>query len=292
MVEALSELGGVADRATLVELTSRAELDRAVQAGEVLRVARGKLALPQADEALTAAHALAGVLSHTSAALHWGWELKTVPDLPHVTVPEKRRVSVERRRGVHLHRADLHPDDVDGVATSREFTLRQCLRSLAFDEGLAVADSALRNGEPPSTLRRIRASARGPGSPRVRRICAEASPEAANPFESALRGIALDVPGLNVKPQVRISDRARPDLVDEDLRIILEADSFAWHGDRVALRRDAKRYNLMVVDDWIVLRFAWEDVMGDDDYVRETLIGVVKLAQGRGEVTCPRCGAA
>ena len=58
---------------------------------------------------------------------------------------------------------------------------------------------------------------------------------------------------------------------------ILEADSFEWHGDRRALRRDARRYNLLVVDGWIVLRFAWEDVMFDPDYVRDVLVAVVEL---------------
>ena len=57
--------------------------------------------------------------------------------------------------------------------------------------------------------------------------------------------------------------------------MILEADSFEWHGDRAALRRDARRYNLLVVDGWIVLRFAWEDVMFDPAYVREVLVAVV-----------------
>ncbi|MEO7942155.1 MAG: hypothetical protein ABIR34_02010, partial [Marmoricola sp.] len=162
VVEWLVELGGVATRATLVRLTSRAELDRALLGGDIVRVARGKLASPRADEGLRAAHALSGVLSQTSAALHWGWELKTVPKNPHVTVPEKRRVSPERRRGVSLHRGDLHPDDVDGFVTTPEVTLLQSFRMLPFDEGLALADSALRNGVPPSTLRRIAASVRGP----------------------------------------------------------------------------------------------------------------------------------
>lgn len=288
VVELLVELGGVATRATLVRLTSRADLDRALLVGDVVRVARGRLALPQVDEALRAAHALSGVLSHSSAAQYWGWELKIVPKRPHVTVPEKRRVSADRRRGVDLHRCDLHPDDVNGLVTSPEMTLLQSSRLLPFDEGLAIADSALRNGVPPSTLRRIAASARGPGAPRIRRVCAEATDRAANPFESVLRAIALDIKGLHVRPQLRIGPRVRPDLVDEDLRIVLEADSFAWHGSRVALRRDAKRYNLMVVDGWVVLRFAWEDVMLDPDYIRDVLVAVV-AAQRRGQDGCPKC---
>jgi very-short-patch-repair endonuclease len=87
---------------------------------------------------------------------------------------------------------------------------------------------------------------------------------------------------LSARPQVRIG-QARPDLVDEELRIVLEADSFEWHGSRTALRRDARRYNLLVVDGWLVLRFAWEDVMFDQPYVRSVL---VKLVARRTEVGC------
>ena len=139
------------------------------------------------------------------------------------------------------------PDDIDGMATSREATLGHCLRSLPFDEALCVADSAARSGEL-ALLARVARSARGAGAARIRRVISLASPDAANPFESCLRAIALDVPGLAVEPQVRVSETARPDLVDVDLRIVLEADSFAWHGDRAALRRDARRYDLLTVD--------------------------------------------
>ena len=37
--------------------------------------------------------------------------------------------------------------------------------------------------------------------------------------------------------------------------MVLEAESFEWHSSRQALRRDARRYNLLVIDGWIVLRF-------------------------------------
>ncbi len=73
----------------------------------------------------------------------------------------------------------------------------------------------------------------------------------------------------------------RPDLVDERLGIILEADSFAWHGSRAALRRDAKRYDEFVVRGWLVLRFAWEDVMS------RPALGALN-ARGRRSGTCDR----
>ncbi len=94
-----------------------------------------------------------------------------------------------------------------------------------------------------------------------------------------LRAIALDVPGLRVVPQARVRGGlgldVRPDLVDRELRIVLEADSFEWHGDRAALRRDARRYDLLTANGWHVLRFAWEDVMHEPEWVRSVIGALV-----------------
>ena len=57
------------------------------------------------------------------------------------------------------------------------------------------------------------------------RVAAEASGKAANPFESVLRAIALDVDGLDLRPQEVISEdgfTVRPDLVDRERRIFSE----------------------------------------------------------------------
>jgi very-short-patch-repair endonuclease len=264
-------MGGVATREALLRRTTRADVDRAIRTGAIIVIARGRYAHPDVADAPREAHRLGGVLSRESAALHHGWAVKAVPPEPHVTVPRNRKVARDRLSGVRLHRDDLHPDDIDGIA--KEYTLTQCLRTLTWDAALAVADSAMRAGES-NLLRRVGATVRGPGAPQVRRAVAEARVEAANPFESVLRATALDVEGLSVRPQVRIG-QVRPDLVDEELRIVLEADSFEWHGSRRALRRDARRYNLLVVDGWLVLRFAWEDVMFDQSYVRAVLVNVV-----------------
>ena len=166
-------------------------------------------------------------------------------------------------------------------------TLTQCFRHLDYDAALAVGDSAMRHGVTPATMARVARTARGPGCPQVRRVAGSVTDDAANPFESVMRGITHSVPGLNAHPQRLIvtgRQTVRPDLVDEDLMIVLEADSFEWHGKRAALRKDARRYNLLVCDGWIVLRFAWEDVMFDPDYVREVLIAIVALVRRRTEV--------
>ena len=121
----------------------------------------------------------------------------------------------------------------------------------------------------------------------MRLVAQRADGRAANPFESTLRGISQGVPGLQFEPQRRIIDGAwpvRPDLVDERLRLVAEADSFEFHGKRSALAADARRYNMLVVAGWIVLRFCYEDVMFHPDVVLQTLVDAVALAELLSEV--------
>jgi very-short-patch-repair endonuclease len=278
VAEHLSRVGGVATRAALVAATSRTEVQGAISSGAIVGVARGRYALPDADTAMVAAIRLCGVVSHTSAALQHGWSVGAAPVRPHVTVAKNRLLTKEQRAGVELHRTSLGPDDVTGLVTSRERTLLDCLRGASVADGLAVADSALRDGFSPSTLRALARDARGPGSRQVRWIAERADGRAANGFESSLRAIALTVPGLHVVPQLSIREPAflgRPDLVDAELGIIVEADSFEWHGNREALSRDARRYNQFVVHGWLVLRFTWEDVMFHPAEVRVILTAAV-----------------
>ena len=284
-------LRSVATRGSLVAATSRAEVDAARAAGAVVAVARGRYALAAADAAMVAAHRRSGVVSHGSAALRHGWQVRLPPELPHVTLPKGRTLTEELERGIHLHRTDLGPDDVTDGVTTRHRTLVDCLRSGPFADALCVADSALRDGFGRKRLLALARDLRGPGSAMARRVAACADGRAANGFESALRANALDVAGLRVVPQVSLRSGVflgRPDLVDERLGIVLEADSFEWHGDRAALARDARRYNRFVVNGWLVLRFTWEDVMFHPDEVR--LILEAAVAE-RTERPC-RCGRA
>ena len=272
----LAQLGGVATRAQLEEHVSRTDLQRALDSGAVVRPARGRFALPAVDEARVRAHALSATVSLRSAALLHGWAVKDSPRSPDVTLARNRRLSRGQSAGVTVHRADLGVDDVSRLGgtrvTSTDRTLVDCLRLLPADQALAVADSALRAGVTPARLRRLADGIAGPGRPRARELARQADGRAANPFESVLRAIALGVTGLRVVPQVDLWRGAtflgRPDLVDRDRGIVLEADSFTWHGDRAALAHDCRRYDELVVAGWMVLRFAYEQVMGDPGWVR------------------------
>lgn len=294
--QVLHRMGGVASRRELLRIVERGELDAALRRGDIVRDARARYALPIADSARRAANRLSGVVSHRSAALLHGWEVKVVPDLPDVTVRAKRHLAEGQGDDVAPHWSDLAPDEVRQGVTTVERTLVDCLRSLPFDEALAIADSALRHRSiSQSRLVELAAGMRGRGAAQARRVAKEATPQAANPFESVARAIALDVEGLCLRPQVVIKDRTgrgRADLVDRERRLVVECESHSWHSRRGALRRDCRRYTKLVLLGWRVLRFAWEDVMFHPDYVRECLEAAAGLVAEQENNASHGAGAA
>jgi len=280
VVGAITRCGGIADAGTLIRLTSRHAVSKAVERQVIVRDSRGRYALPTAAVGMRTANRLSAVMSHTSAAAHWGWEMKRVPTRPAVTVPRNRKVSAEVRTEVDVFWRPLAPGRIgSALVTSPIQTLLDCARWLPFDEALAIADSALRHKSlTRAELGGAGEGVRGHGRLRVLRVLEAADARADNPFESALRAIGLDVPGLHLVPQVEIRipgrRRMRPDLVDKRLKIVVEADSFEHHGSRKALVLDCARYDNLVADGWTVLRFAWEQVMYEPAWVRSTLMAV------------------
>lgn len=237
--------------------------------GRLIRIAHGLYGLPGLERDQVTARALSGVLSHTSAALHHGWAVKTPPACPHVTVPRKRRVSPARRAGVQLHYAEVVCSE-DGLATSPEQTVIDCTR-LPLDEALSVADSALRAGVGRESLRLAAERSPRTGRARALRVVELADGRTANPFESVVRALSLELPALRLVPQVWVPGYGRPDLHDDALGLVVECDSFTFHSARSAVVHDVERYNAAAILGLGLLRFAWEHAMLRQDYVRDTL---------------------
>ncbi|HWM01494.1 MAG TPA: DUF559 domain-containing protein [Actinophytocola sp.] len=280
-VETLRRLGGVGTRRGIVAESSRRKLGRAVRNGSILRVGHGRYALSSLSSHRRAAAVLSGVLSHLSAAQHWGWAVKTPPEAAWVTVPRKRKIAAQTRSTHNVCHADLAADDIlDGV-TSKLRTVVDCARRLPFDEALAVADSALRAGDVvKADVVAAAAHLRGRGAPQARWVAAAADGRAANPFESVLRAIALEFPELRVVPQMPVATAGltyHPDLVDERRRIVIEAESWGWHADQQTHSRDCVRFTLLTAAGWRVLRFTWEQVMHSPGFVRRVLAQMVAL---------------
>ncbi|WP_088285547.1 DUF559 domain-containing protein [Kineosporia sp. A_224] len=279
VAEVVRRLGGQAETARVLARVSRRRLEAALAAGDVVRLARGVYGLPSLPPARAAAVRARGVVSHASAARHW--RLKTVmpPDAVHVTVPAGARPPATD--GVRYHFRTLAPDDVtpSGVTTPLR-TVLDCAAVMPFREALAVADSALRQDLVlADELRAGAAVLRGPFTAMPRRIALLADERADNPFESALRAELLDAGLTSFTPQVTITSptsSARVDLADAQLRLVVEGDSYSYHGTRAAFAADCARYDELVRARWEVLRFAWEHVMFEPGWVVDVVRDVVR----------------
>ncbi|TQL69838.1 uncharacterized protein DUF559 [Nocardioides albertanoniae] len=266
-VEALEQLGGIARSADIVALSSRRRLRTAVSNEAIVHVDRDRYALPVTDlgRRLAVEHNLH--LTHLSAALHHGWEVRTSPSVPHLLLPsgQKRPTSAAR-----FWTYDARREDLDGWSTGPLLTVMLCARDLPFAAALTVADSALRHGSVThEELVTAGRAWRGGDTQQVERVAAHANALSANAFESGLRAITAAA-GLEFVPQYEVhvgTLTVHPDLVDPINGIILEADSWGFHADKETHDRDCQRYTMLASDGWIVLRFTYDQVMLQPEYV-------------------------
>lgn len=288
VVDVLGRRGGSATFADLRALVSARSIRNALDSGQIRRVAKGVYALPDAPPALTAARSHGGVVSHLSAAQHWGLGVVNRPVLPHVTLEPAR---VRRRTGLPciLHWASVPA--LDDVTTPLR-TVLDCLRTLPMGEALAVADSALRSGcVEQDELLDAAAKLRGPHRKRILRTAALADGRSESVLESALRALLIERRIEGFVPQVVVQDgqfSARLDLANPACRLGLEAEGFEHHGTRRALVKDCRRHVNLAIRGWTILRFTWEDVMFDGDWV----VDAVERAGGRQPLTMQALRAA
>ena len=275
-VAALEQLGGYATRqALMVAGVPRRALSAALRDRRVVRIRRGVYGhgLPGGVDGLrSAAIGLRAVVSHDSAAVLWGMELAHEPRLV-VTVPRNR--SRATAPGVRVRRADLQETQVrHGLRVTTPLrTVLDCASDLEVAEAVAVADSALRRGL--VTLPELRSAAarvRGRHAARCRRVAALADPRSGSVLESLLR-VLLTLAGLPPdESQFVVTDSsggfvARVDFVYRRARLVVEADGFEFHRQRADYRSDRRKANAFCRADWSLLRFSWEDVVLEPDYV-------------------------
>jgi very-short-patch-repair endonuclease len=274
--EIIGMLGGVARWNEIECLVTRAQVDAELAAGTITRLYRGTYALGDLDDVRRRAQAAAGTVSHLSAAMAHGWKVKHPPDKPTITLPRSR--SLPPDDGLAVFWQDLGPRQAVRGLTRPVETVVGCARTYDFDVALCVADSALRAGAV-TRARLLHAAETSPRTGRARavRVVRAADGGSANPFESCARAIALDVPDLRVRAQVRIAGVGRVDLADLDLGIVVECESFEFHSDAASLRRDVRRYTACARRGLVVVRFTWDEVMFDPAYCRRALEDVVRL---------------
>lgn len=273
VVEALARMGGCATTAELLSAVSWEALKAAVQRGEVERLARGVYGLPGLGQDRLAAFGYDGVVSHTSAAAALGLPLLVRPEKPHITVPVNRRV--RRGRPAVLHWAPVPAAERVDRLTALLRTVVDCARILPFGEALAVADAALRTGQlSRDELEAATTAMRGPGRPNAVLVAAAATARAESFLESILRSLLLTAGVDGFEPQVVVDTggvRARVDLGHRPARLALEAEGFEFHGSPSDFAADCRRYDDLVAAGWLVLRFTYQQVIGDPVWVVNTV---------------------
>ncbi|NIK56670.1 DUF559 domain-containing protein [Kribbella shirazensis] len=269
----LERRGGWATASELAGLVSRHAVAKALAGGDIQRIALGVYALPGLPADTVAVLAYDGVLSHVSAAAASGLPLLVAPEKPHLILPPHRRP----RPGppAVLHWANVSSSEREGRITSLSRTVADCCRILPFAEALAVADAALatRHLLPAELLSEVSAM-RGAGCPNARRVAAAATPLAASFLESMLRALLISAGIAGFEPQVLVSHdgfHARVDLGHRRARLALEAEGFEFHGSRRDFAADCYRYDELNTAGWLVLRFTYEQIIGDPDWVVATV---------------------
>lgn len=258
-VTALTSFGGAARWSQLRALgVPERAVQAAVRAERVYPLSPRGYALLGADPAFVAAASLSGVVSHASAARLHGLDLHRPPKLIEVTVARGCR---QRRAGVRVHCADLAPQDREQPqpVTSLRRTLCDCGRTMPILEAVVMLDSAVRDhnvsiGE----LRAMAAAAVGPGSAALRRAVAHVDVLAGSALESVLR-LLLHLLGADVESQVWISGVGPVDFVVNGW-LVLEADGYEFHSSRKDYRKDRRKANRLVEQQFVLLRFSWEDI--------------------------------
>ncbi|GAA4625844.1 type IV toxin-antitoxin system AbiEi family antitoxin domain-containing protein [Actinoallomurus vinaceus] len=288
-VDFLTAHGGVAHRRTMLAAgVSKSALTRALADGRILRAHQKVYCLGTAGGVgvtRLAVLATGGVISHDAAAALHGIEMAHRPD-SHVTVGRNRaRVA---HPGCFVHRSDLGPSEVmrvDGLPVTAPLrTVLDCARTLEPAEVVVIADSAVRQELVSfADLRHAAHEVRGRGAGRLRRVVDCCDPGSGSVLESALRMLLIEH-GLK-PPRTQYEMRAASgrhlatvDFAWPDLRVIVEADGFAYHRGRKAYLRDRTLGNACTLAGWRLLRFSWEDVFQHPAYVLRSTQRVLHLA--------------
>jgi very-short-patch-repair endonuclease len=276
--EVVERLGGVCTSRELRTIASWRSIAAALESEQLVRVGRGTYSLPGTDRDRLVATRFRATLAVLSAAQAHGWKVLDRPDKPWLSIPRGRPISPRLRRSAHLVRSG------SGAVTDPLTTALDCLRQLSLREAVSVVDSALRSGAVGvEELETAALTARGPGSSRMREALPHLSPLSANPFESCLGLIAHEFDGFERQVPIELPGfTVHPDLVNPELGIVIEGDSWEFHASTPELfARDCERYTLLTVNDWLVLRFTYKQVVHDPEWVRSVIEQAVAMRVGR-----------
>lgn len=182
--------------------------------------------------------------------------------------------------GIDLHKSKLFPLDravVDGIPV---LTALRTLLDLAAADGQAICEIAMDAGlrEGLVTIEGLRSLIERASTGRMRGTATLRRLAEVRGDEDALSGSELEsrVIRLLRRARYRLPERqvhfeldgrsARVDFLYPDANLVIEVDGRKWHAGRRRETRDRRRDHTLLLQGKLVLRFTWEDVVGNGDY--------------------------
>lgn len=206
------------------------------------------------------------VLSHTTAARLWGFEVDS--DGFELTTPMSTRVRLE---GVRAHQSALLPKQdrvrrlhlpvTSAARTLVDVSPRLRSRTLRSAVDLALRERWLRVEELRSCVARLDGPGRRQLSPMHTLLVELGSAHEAGDSDLEAHALRLIIsaglphPVLQHRVRLRSGRAYRIDLAYPDLKIAVELDGWRYHHTRVAFEDDRSRANELAAEGWVVIRF-------------------------------------
>jgi very-short-patch-repair endonuclease len=258
---------GVVGRAQMLAagLTVRA-IDHRIQTGRLHLLYRGVYAvghqvLSQRGRWMAATLATGGVLSHRSAAALWG--IRPSHGQIEVTTPRTRTP----RPGLLLHRAVLPQDEITthhGIpVTTPARTLLDLAAVLPRHQlQRAMNEAEIRRLDGPHRLVARYPTKKGRANLNAQLTYTRSDLEAR--FLAFLDGRRFPAPQTNT-----LIEGVEVDAVWPDRKLVVELDSWTFHGTRQAFENDRRKDRHLTARGWIVIRITWRDLDDPDALERE-----------------------
>ena len=187
-----------------------------------------------------------------------------------------RKATLERRDITTIERINL---------TTAPRTILDCAAVLPPDEDHRLeemcAQAIPRLAKPADLLEQLQRNPGKPGAPRLARILDRHTPKGPKrDLERKLLGLvrSSDLPEPEVNAYVDGKER---DLVWREQRVVVEADSYAFHADARTWARDIVKTNELQLSRWVVLRFTWFDVTERRQWVIEKIRAALAISGNR-----------
>lgn len=208
---------------------------------------------------------------------------------PSLTAPAVQLAGVRQR-----HRRPGF--DFSSRAVPADWVYHRGLQRLSAPEYTAVDLAALTDGDSIDQLLRTRMGttagmraalhemAGSTGQKARRRLLLDSRDEPWSAAERAAHRILRAARIRGWKANYRIRMRGRTlylDIAFPGIKLVIEIDGREYHQSAAAFETDRERQNLLILGGWIVIRFTWQMLTTDPDYVVRTTSDAIVLATAR-----------